>query len=82
MDDIDLRNDILEELELELEPSVDARYIAVAVSRGVAPLTGRVASFAEKAAVERAVQRVKGVRGIAQEPFRGSSSAIAADARR
>lgn len=65
MNDIDLRSDILE--ELEFEPSVDARNIGVAVSHGVATLTGHVGSYAEKAAVERAVQRIKGVRGMAQE---------------
>jgi osmotically-inducible protein OsmY len=65
MDDIALRKDILE--ELEFEPSVDARHIGVAVSQGVATLSGHVASFAERAAVERIVARVRGVRGIAQE---------------
>jgi osmotically-inducible protein OsmY len=63
MNDIDLRNDILE--ELEFEPSVDARHVGVAVSNGVATLTGHVGSYAEKAAVERAVQRIKGVRAFA-----------------
>lgn len=65
MNDIALRNDVL--AELEFEPSVDAGHIGVAVSHGVVTLTGHVGSFAEKAAVERAVGRIKGVRGIAQE---------------
>lgn len=65
MDDIALRKDVLE--ELEFEPSVDARHIGVAVSQGVVTLTGHVGSFAERAAVERVVGRLKGVRGIAQE---------------
>jgi osmotically-inducible protein OsmY len=65
MDDIALRNDVLE--ELEFEPSVNARHIGVAVDRGIVTLTGHVGSFAERAAVERAVCRIKGVRGIAQE---------------
>jgi osmotically-inducible protein OsmY len=65
MNDIALRNDVLE--ELEFEPSVDARHIGVAVSHGIVTLTGHVGSFAEKATVERAVGRVRGVRGIAQE---------------
>lgn len=65
MDDIALRNDVLE--ELEFEPSVDAAHIGVAVSHGIVTLTGHVGSFAEKAAVERAVGRIRGVRGIAQE---------------
>jgi osmotically-inducible protein OsmY len=65
MDDIALRKDILE--ELEFEPSVNARHIGVAVSQGIVTLTGHVGSFAERAAVERIVGSVKGVRGIAQE---------------
>ena len=65
MDDIALRNDVLE--ELEFEPSVNAGNIGVAVSHGIVTLTGHVGSFAEKAAVERAVGRIRGVRGIAQE---------------
>ncbi|MCW5735056.1 MAG: BON domain-containing protein [Enhydrobacter sp.] len=65
MDDIALRNDVLE--ELEFEPSVYAAHIGVAVSHGIVTLTGHVGSFAEKAAVERAVGRIRGVRGIAQE---------------
>jgi osmotically-inducible protein OsmY len=65
MDDIALRKDVLE--EIEFEPSVDARHIGVAVSQGIVTLTGHVGSFAERAAVERIVERIKGVRGIAQE---------------
>lgn len=65
MDDIALRKDILE--ELEFDPSVEARHIGVAVGHGIVTLTGHVGSFAERAAVERIVARVRGVRGIAQE---------------
>ena len=65
MDDIALRKDVLE--ELEFEPSVDARNIGVAISHGIVTLTGHVGSFAERAAVERIVGRIRGVRGIAQE---------------
>lgn len=65
MDDIALRKDVLE--ELEFEPSVDARHIGVAISHGIVTLTGHVGSFAEKAAVERIVAAIRGVRGIAQE---------------
>jgi osmotically-inducible protein OsmY len=65
MSDISLRQDILD--ELEFEPSIDAAHIGVAVENGVATLTGHVASYAEKVTAEHAVQRVKGVRGIAQE---------------
>ena len=39
----------------------------MAVENGVVTLTGHVRSYAEKLAVERAVQRVRGVHGIAEE---------------
>jgi len=53
--------------ELDFEPSVDAANIGVAVEKGIVTLSGHVHSYAEKMAAERAVQRVKGVRGIAEE---------------
>jgi len=53
--------------ELDFEPSVEAANIGVAVENGVVTLTGHVGSYAQKVAAERAVQRVKGVRGIAEE---------------
>jgi osmotically-inducible protein OsmY len=65
MDDKQLRQNIID--ELEFEPSVDAQDIGVAVSDGVVTLSGHVSSYAEKVAVQHAVQRVKGVRAIAQE---------------
>lgn len=65
MSDISLRQSIVD--ELEFEPSVDAAHIGVAVDSGVATLSGHVGSYAEKVMAERVVQRVKGVRGIAQE---------------
>jgi osmotically-inducible protein OsmY len=65
MSDVSLRQDVLD--ELEFDPTVDAARIGVAVDKGVVTLTGHVGSYAEKVAAERIVQRVKGVRGIAQE---------------
>jgi osmotically-inducible protein OsmY len=53
--------------ELDFEPSVDAASIGVAVDNGVVPLTRRVAGYAEKVAPERAIQRVQGVRVIAEK---------------
>jgi osmotically-inducible protein OsmY len=53
--------------ELDFEPSVEAANIGVAVDSGVVTLTGHVASYAEKIAAERAVQRVKGVQAIAEK---------------
>jgi len=63
--DLQLRQDVLD--ELEFEPSINAAHIGVAANRGVVTLTGFVTNYAEKAAVERAARRVKGVKAIAEE---------------
>jgi osmotically-inducible protein OsmY len=63
--DLQLRQDVLD--ELEFEPSVNAAHIGVAANRGVVTLTGFVMNYAEKATVERAARRVKGVKAIAEE---------------
>ncbi len=65
MKDSALRQDILD--ELEFEPYVDANDIGVTVEDGIVTLTGHVPNYSQRAAVESAVSRIKGVRGIAQE---------------
>ena len=65
MGDKDLRQSVID--ELDFDPSFDAADIGVAAEAGVITLTGHVRSFAEKLAVERAVKRVRGVYGIAEE---------------
>lgn len=65
MDDKTLRQNVVS--ELDFDPSLDAAAIGVAVEGGVVTLTGHVRSYAEKISAERAAQRVKGVRAIAQE---------------
>ena len=65
MGDLSLRENVLN--ELEFEPSVNAAHIGVAAENGVVTLSGHVGSYAEKLTAERVVQRVKGVRAIAQE---------------
>jgi len=65
MKDIDLRQDVLD--ELEYDPSIDAADIGVTVEDGTVTLTGHVRTFAEKREAENVVKRVKGVRAIAQE---------------
>ena len=65
MSDMSLRQNVLD--ELEFDPAVDATKIGVAIDKGVVTLSGHVGSYAEKIAAERIVQRVKGVRGVAQE---------------
>jgi osmotically-inducible protein OsmY len=65
MNDSALRQDVLD--ELEFEPSIDANDIGVAVEDGIVTLTGHVPFYSQRVAVERAVARLKGVKGIAQE---------------
>jgi osmotically-inducible protein OsmY len=65
MSDMTLRQDIID--ELDFDPSIESANIGVAVSNGGVTLTGHVGSYTEKIAAEKASQRVKGVRGIAQE---------------
>ncbi|MEK1929382.1 MAG: BON domain-containing protein, partial [Pararhizobium sp.] len=65
MNDMELRQDILD--ELSFEPSLEAEHIGVTVDNGVVTLTGHVGSYAEKTTAERVVQRIKGVRAIAQD---------------
>jgi len=63
--DVQLRKDILD--ELATEPSVDAAQIAVTVKDGIATVGGEISDYAQKWAVERAVKRVAGVKGYAEE---------------
>ncbi|WP_158801531.1 BON domain-containing protein [Acidisoma sp. L85] len=63
--DAALRRDV--EAELEFDPAIEASRIGVAVNDGVVTLTGHVPTFDEKILVERAVQRVKGVKAIAEK---------------
>lgn len=65
MNDLILRQSVLD--ELEFEPSINAAHIGVSVENGVVSLSGHVGSYAEKNAAEKAVKRVKGVRAIAEE---------------
>ena len=60
-----IKNAVVE--ELSWEPSVTAAHIGVTARSGVVTLTGNVRSYAEKYAAERAAQRVKGVRAVAED---------------
>ena len=62
---ITLTTDVLE--ELAFDPSVDARKITVSATDGAVTLSGTVPSYPQKLAAERAVKRVLGVHGIAEE---------------
>ena len=63
--DTQLQKDVMD--EIKWEPSVTAAEIGVSVANGVVTLSGTVATYAEKWAVERAAERVQGVKGIAEE---------------
>jgi len=53
--------------ELDFEPSIDAANIGVAVENGIVTLTGHVGTYAQRVAAEKAVRRVRGVRGVVEE---------------
>ncbi len=61
--DTQLKADVTD--ELAWDPAIDATHVGVMVQGGVVTVAGHLDSFAEKHAVERAVRRVAGVRGIA-----------------
>ncbi|MET0325665.1 MAG: BON domain-containing protein [Ilumatobacteraceae bacterium] len=63
--DHELRRDV--ERQLELEPAIDERRIGVSVMDGVVTLTGYVPTYAQRWKAERTVERVEGVRGVANE---------------
>jgi len=61
--DTQLKSDVTS--ELAWDPSINATAIGVMVKDGIVTLSGHLDTFGEKHAVERAVRRVAGVRGIA-----------------
>lgn len=61
--DAQLKADVTD--ELAWDPAINATHVGVMVQDGVVTLAGHLDSFAEKHAVEQAVRRVAGVRGIA-----------------
>ncbi|MDX2008403.1 MAG: BON domain-containing protein [Meiothermus sp.] len=60
-----LQRDVVE--HLEWSPAVDASSIGVTVKDGVVTLSGFVPSFSEKHLAVKLTQKVRGVRGIADE---------------
>jgi len=61
-EDIDLRDRVIDQLQSEGE--VDASAIHVSVDDGYVTLSGRVSSFEERSAAERAAGEVEGVKGV------------------
>ena len=63
--DIELRRDVID--ELRWDPSLTEDRIEVAVAAGIVTLTGTVPSYAERIAARHAVERINGVRAIADD---------------
>jgi osmotically-inducible protein OsmY len=53
--------------QLDWEPDFNSSSVGVTVEDGVATLTGTTDSYADKIAIERAVKRVHGIRGVAND---------------
>ena len=64
--DAEIRDDVIDELLWDPQIS-DADAIGVAVQDGAVTLTGHVPSYAEKLAAARAVERVYGVKAVAND---------------
>jgi osmotically-inducible protein OsmY len=63
--DIELRDDVL--AEIEWEPAVEGAEIGVAAHDGVITLSGKVATYLERTLALQAAKRVAGVTAIADE---------------
>jgi len=63
--DSELQQDVMD--ELKWEPTIKAAEMGVGVKDGVVTLSGYVDTYGEKSAAARAVARVFGVKGVAEE---------------
>ena len=63
LDDMDLKSDVA--AELAWDAAIDPRKVGIAVKDGIVTLSGTLDTYLEKQAVERALRKVAGVRGIA-----------------
>jgi osmotically-inducible protein OsmY len=63
--DLQLQRDVLD--ELHWEPVVNEAHVGVSATDGVVTLSGHVPTYFEKIAAEKAVKRVAGVCGVANE---------------
>lgn len=61
--DLQIKSDVT--AELVWDPAVNATNVGIAVKEGIVTLSGMVDTYLQKHAIERAVRRVGGVRGIA-----------------
>ena len=63
--DSEIQRDV--ENELEWDPEIDSKDIAVKVDDGVVTLTGFVSSYTDKYSAERIAKRVAGVKAVAND---------------
>ena len=63
--DSEIQRDV--ENELEWDPEIDSKNIAVKVDDGVVTLTGFVSSYTDKYSAERIAKRVAGVKAVAND---------------
>jgi osmotically-inducible protein OsmY len=61
--DMQIKSDVT--AELAWDPAVNATSVGVAVKDGVVTVSGTVDTYMQKHAIERAVRRVSGIRGMA-----------------
>ena len=78
-----IREDVL--FELKWDPKITSNDVAVAIKDGVVTLSGFVSSYWEKDSAEKAVKRVYGVKGVANDievkpTFKQTDPEIARDA--
>lgn len=69
--DIQIQKDVV--AELKWEPVLTASEIGVSVKKGIVTLSGKVDTYAEKLAAERAAKRVSGVKIVAEDIQVGNS---------
>ena len=63
--DSQIQADVL--LELKCNPSITHEHIGALVSNGIVTLSGKVPSYIEKLAAEKAVRRIAGVKAIVEK---------------
>lgn len=63
--DIEIQKNVME--ELKCTPLINVNEIGVIVQNGIVTLTGTADSYPRKVAIEKAVKKVIGVRGIAED---------------
>lgn len=63
--DIDIQKNVME--ELKSIPLINANEIGVAVKNGIVTLSGIVDSYPKKNSIEKAIKKIAGVKGIAED---------------